>query len=1452
MPDNKSSKKQLLDEINRLKDEIATLKKLKIKEELDLEPIAENEINLNVVFQNSRDAIVVSKNGIHILANPSYIDLFGYTEKELIGFPIINCIASSEHKRILKNINARAKREEVEQVYETIGLKKDGTKFNIEFQVSTFPFRGEEYSYVIVKDISNRSIAMDLLNNISKRFSALTGKEYFENISSYLTKKLNLDYAYVGEIYNNKVKVIAGYGKGKKLKSFYYDLENTPCSDVLKHGICCYSKNVQKFFPEDELLVEMKIDGYLGAPINDKKGNRIGIIVLLKNSPVDNEELAKSTLNVFADRITSELLRQNIENQLALSEEKYKALSEASFEAIFISKNGICIGQNKTAADLFGYSDDEAIGKNAIDWIAEKDRSIVKKNIMIGYDKAYQANALKKNGSTFPAEIHGREAHYLGVTVRVTALRDISQRINTEKIANEYQRSITAIFDSSKDWIWRINIDTNISFSNSAIKTILGYEIGDIIGKSALELMHPEDRYSIQNEFKKWKKKKVGWTNIVIRWKHKNGNYVYLESTAVPNFDDNNQLIGFQGVDRDVTYRIETTNQLREKEENLRTTLNSIGDAVITTDTNTNITNMNPVALKLTEWKLKDAVGKKLDKVFNIIDSKTRKKAQNPAEKVLKTEKIIELANHTALISKKNKEYHIADSGAPIFNDEGKITGVVLVFRDISEKYEAREKLKDTVDKLNEAQRIGNMGYWVWDMNTRELEWSDHLFRIFGYKPYEIMPTYELFKEHVLPEFRQKIEDELQVALDEKIEYNLKHKINTKDGIVKYLHQKGIITYKNNSPDKLIGTTQDITKLKLAEIELENSQKLFLNTFHDNPAAMQIVEIHTGKRVEVNKSYCDIVGYSKDELINKSIYDDINIWLDQEEQQKRKLLLIEKGELRDYFIEGKRKSGKFIFLTASATIVIIDEIKYAIITYIDITEQKKAENELRLLSTAIEQSPATVIITDTDGTIEYVNRKFEQISEYSREEVIGKKPSILKSGDKTESEYEQLWKTIKAGKKWEGEFQNKNKSGNLYWENAVISPVFDENGKIIRFLAVKEDIREKRKNKIEKIELEKQIRHNQKLETIGTLAGGIAHDFNNILTPIIGYADLGTSVLDPKDKLYRYFHNITIASSRAKDLVEQILLFSKQKEKKKKPLALHLIIKEALKLLRQSIPSTVEIISEIDSYCDMILADSTQLHQVIVNLCTNAWQAMEDSGGQLTVKMHQVKLTKNQKKLLLNLTETEYIHLVVKDTGHGMSKETITHIFEPFYTTKPVDKGTGLGLSVVHGIIKNHNGEIQVESTLGKGTTFNIYIPIIKNYETIQTEQKREIIEGEESILIVDDDEVVADMTKEILDGLGYATKVFYTGQDVINELSKYPYKYDLLLTDMTMPIMTGLELAEQVQKLRKGLPIVIMTGFNNKNLVEDTLNKLNIKSIIQKPISRKDISIIIRHALTK
>ena len=387
----------------------------------------------------------------------------------------------------------------------------------------------------------------------------------------------------------------------------------------------------------------------------------------------------------------------------------------------------------------------------------------------------------------------------------------------------------------------------------------------------------------------------------------------------------------------------------------------------------------------------------------------------------------------------------------------------------------------------------------------------------------------------------------------------------------------------------------------------------------------------------------------------------------------------------------------------------------------------------------------------------------------------------------------------------------------------------------------------------EKDKLENQLLRTQKLETIGTLAGGIAHDFNNILSPILGYSDMVMSELSPSDPMFQEMEEIMKAGYRAKDLVEQILLFSKQEEKERKPLALHLVVEEALKLLRPSIPTTIEIRQQIDASGDMVLADATQMHQVIVNLCTNAWHAMEEQGdGLLSIEMNRVGVDPEIANLHTNLNEAEYVRLSIIDTGTGMDKATLDRLFEPFFTTKAVDRGTGLGLSVAHGIIQSHQGEILVHSEPGKGSAFHVYLPVIKAEIEADEIEPTAIEGGPESILVVDDDDINLNMVGKMLKNLGYETDVYNNSLDALNAFRQQPDRYDLLISDLTMPNMTGVDLSEQLQKLRSGFPVIIMTGYSDsdKNLTNVSRKQFGIRQGVRKPLMRKELAVTIREVL--
>ena len=379
---------------------------------------------------------------------------------------------------------------------------------------------------------------------------------------------------------------------------------------------------------------------------------------------------------------------------------------------------------------------------------------------------------------------------------------------------------------------------------------------------------------------------------------------------------------------------------------------------------------------------------------------------------------------------------------------------------------------------------------------------------------------------------------------------------------------------------------------------------------------------------------------------------------------------------------------------------------------------------------------------------------------------------------------------------------------------------------------------------------EKQLQQMMKLQAIGTLAGGIAHDFNNILFPIVGYTELTMDDI-PKDSQARQnLEEILKATNRAKELVQQILTFSRQDCQERKPLQVQYLIKEALKLLRATIPSSIEIECDIDNTCGPIRGNPTQIHQIIMNLCTNAYHAMQESGGKLEVSLKEIYISYEQSLDRVGMKIGKHIELMVKDSGQGMEPQVMERIFEPYYTTKEQGKGTGLGLSVIHGIIKNHGGDIAVSSQPGKGATFKVYLPIIDDIEEeIQIDEPLIAVNGKERILLVDDEEQIIDIEQQILERLGYKVTPKTDSEEALEEFAAQPDRFDLVITDMTMPKMTGDQLARRMMAIKPQIPVILCTGFN-ETISEEKALAMGIDKFVMKPIVKDELASTIRTVL--
>lgn len=521
-----------------------------------------------------------------------------------------------------------------------------------------------------------------------------------------------------------------------------------------------------------------------------------------------------------------------------------------------------------------------------------------------------------------------------------------------------------------------------------------------------------------------------------------------------------------------------------------------------------------------------------------------------------------------------------------------------------------------------------------------------------------------------------------------------------------------------------------------------------------------------------------------------------------------------------------------------------DDLGFGITTLRERAQAERSRETQKRLALAVEQSADKILITDAQGNIQYVNAGGIRILGYTADEMIGKTPRMFDNDAQDEGPNRPTWDNIFSGETWSGPFLAKRKDGKSVYLNLTISPVRDSGGNITNYVNVGHDV-------TQNTQLQQQLVQSQKMEAIGTLAGGIAHDFNNVLFAITGNTELAMTQVPQDTKIYANLQRVLQAAGRAGDMVKQILTFSRKSELKRQPLDLGPITKECVKFLRGSIPTTIEIRQDIRPGTSKVLADPTQIHQVVMNLSTNAVHAMSHEKGILSVGLADVEFRTDSDRPCPQILPGSYLRLTVSDTGMGIPANIIDKIFEPFFTTKKVGEGTGLGLSVVHGIVTTHDGSIIVKSEPGKGTNVEIYFPVIE--DAAQPEEASDTIDalprGKERILVVDDEKPLIEMLQHVFGHLGYEVVGINGSVEALALFRRDPMRFDLVITDLTMPDMTGAELAKELLTVRPDIPVIIFTGCG-QTLTEDQIKDLGVRAMITKPISMKDIAVVIRKIL--
>jgi two-component system, cell cycle sensor histidine kinase and response regulator CckA len=668
---------------------------------------------------------------------------------------------------------------------------------------------------------------------------------------------------------------------------------------------------------------------------------------------------------------------------------------------------------------------------------------------------------------------------------------------------------------------------------------------------------------------------------------------------------------------------------------------------------------------------------------------------------------------------------------------------------------------------------------------------------------------------------------------------------------------------------------------KEAVKKLLDSENRFRGAFEQSAVGMAQLKI-SGRFIRLNERLCDIMGYPPGELTGRNILD-ITDPADVESIRKHVVRALEEpGKIISKETRFIRKDGDCVWGKVSSS-VIRDETgapQYFAVVVEDITESKKRDEALKEALAASHQSereikavalrslqdrealaaseqrmsaivnamPAMLNAFDEKGDIIFWNAECERVTGHQAKEVINH-PEIMNKFYPDENKRQRVHQSLtsQSGAFKALEFEITCKDGStrsILWSN--ISGTAPISGWAAWAIGI--DVTTQKKAEKAKEQLEARLLQLQKIEAIGALAGGIAHDFNNILYPILGFAELMEEDLPPDSPFRMNVREIITGANRARDLVKQILTFSRQANQELMPITPQLIVKEAVKLARSTLPRTIAIEQHIDPNADLVLADPTQIHHIVMHLITNAYHAMQELGGILKVTLHNIGIAE-ENAAYADLSPGPYVKLSIADTGVGISRVILDRIFDPYFSTKPKDKGTGLGLSVVFGIVKSYHGDIVVRSTPGEGTTVDVYFPAIKAVPETAAMEVMAHPGGDERILLVEDEEQILRLEKQMLERLGYEVSAFTSGVEALNKFKVDPAAFDLVITDMAMPNMTGERLNQELAMIRRDLPVILCTGFS-EYMTREKAEAFGIKGFLMKPVVKSELARTVRNAL--
>jgi PAS domain S-box-containing protein len=1015
------------------------------------------------------------------------------------------------------------------------------------------------------------------------------------------------------------------------------------------------------------------------------------------------------------------------------------------------------------------------------------------------------------------------------------------------ELAQKGEEKYRAIFEATGTATLLVKEDTTILMANQECLRVTGYTPDELIGTKWTAYVAPEslDELLAYHQARREDPEKAPHP-YEARLVDKAGR-VRTASLSVGLVPGTRQSIVSMA---DITERRQAEEATARIAREWQSTFDAANDAIWVLDREQRVLRSNKIAEQIFQRPCDEMIG---NHCWEMVHGTQEPIPECPLLRVKKS-----LRRETMELRIGKRWYQIAVD--PILDAVGRFNGAVHIVSDITARKEAEKAVRENERRL--ATLMANLPGMVYRCQNRP-DWpmnfvSEGCASLTGWPVSALIQNRPAYGELIVETDRQPVWDAVQEALKDRRFYEFTYRIQTADGQLRWVWERGCGVF---APDGsllyLEGFITDITERKEAEEALRESQEHLARIVESVPSGITIIN-REGQITFANPAAEAILRLTRSKIIERHYNDadwrisavDGSPFPDEELPFVR---VMQTGQpVYDVQHAIEHPDGQRVMLSINAAPVkdASNQVVGMIAAITDITERKRAEAELQRLTMAIEQTGEAILVTDPEGTIQYVNPAFEAVTGYTRREVIGQNPRLLKSGKQDEAFYRNLWETITGGRMWQGRFVNQRKDGTLYTEDATISPVKDASGRIVSFVAVKRDITEHLRISQDQARLQEQLQQAQKMESIGRLAGGVAHDFNNMLSIILGYGDIVLQKLHPGDPLRDGVEEILKAGRRSADLTRQLLAFSRKQTLQPEILSLNEIVRNIEKMLRRLIGEDIALVLSLSEGLPRVKVDPGQIEQVIVNLAVNARDAMP-LGGKLLIETSQTELDEAYAANHPSVAPGKYVMLAVTDRGCGMDKHVLAQIFDPFFTTKEKGKGTGLGLATVYGIIKQSGGNIWAYSEPGQGTTFKIYLPVTgEKAEALAKEAaQEEPAGGSDRILVVEDEVSLRKLLEGFLSRSGYQVTSVANGGEALLLVEEKGLEFDLVITDVVMPGMSGSVLSERLRRKQPGLKVLFMSGYTDDAIAHHGVLDQGTP-FIQKPFALHDFANKIREVL--